>query len=253
MKRIAIVSLVLLLMAAAYQAGDIIKADRFVVFNHQGNPSIVAMTGNDGGGEFMVYDAEGQELFGIRNGQFVGQLGSELKRINKSIKTTPTVLTQAAPNRLMQLESIETLPVDQSMLREAAELNKRASAFESSARGYERQIALSVGSGEASKKQRSGYRKLKASAEQEAKRLRAKAIRLERQANEPRQILQGWDGKRIVILETTRDLSTVITRVAPGDFLTWRGERIEMSDTFDRFEVSSIEKSPRPLGFIQQP
>ena len=42
MKRIAIVGCVLVLMAAAFKAGDIVRAERFVVFNDRGKPAFVA-------------------------------------------------------------------------------------------------------------------------------------------------------------------------------------------------------------------
>lgn len=254
MKRIAIVGCVLVLMAAAFKAGDIVRAERIVVVNHEGKPAVVALTDIHGNGELIIYAADGSELFGIRNGQFIGKLARELRRIDRAIATTPGIVAQpttAIP--VMMLESVKTLPVDGSLLQEAAGLRKQAASFDSKARSLESKIAKSVGDSDNSRKLRQGYRKLKLSAEQEAKRLRARASRLERQAHEQRQEVRGWDGQRTVILETTRDLGVVITKLSPGDFLTWQGTRVEMTDTVDRFTVHKIEKTPAPANFPTRP
>ncbi len=55
MKRIAIVGCVLVLMAAAFKAGDIVRAERIVVVNHEGKPAVVALTDIHGNGELIVY------------------------------------------------------------------------------------------------------------------------------------------------------------------------------------------------------
>ncbi len=254
MKRIVIVGCVLVLMAAAFKAGDIVRAERIVVVNHEGKPAVVALTDIHGNGELIIYAADGSELFGIRNGQFIGKLGSELRRIDRAIATTPGIAAQRTTViRVMMLESVETLPVDGAMLKEAARLKKEAADFERKARGLESSIAQNVGDDDNSRKLRHSYRQLKLSAEQDAKRLRARASRLERQAHEQRQEVRGWDGQRTVILETTRDLGVVISKLSPGDFLTWQGTRVEMTDTTDRFTVHKIEKTPAPTNFPTHP
>lgn len=69
MRRLVIVTCVVLLMAAAFHAGDIIKADRFVVFNDAGQPVFVATVGSSQGGELVVYDASGTETFAVHRGK----------------------------------------------------------------------------------------------------------------------------------------------------------------------------------------
>lgn len=71
MKRIAIVGCMLVLMAAAFKAGDIVRAERFVVLNDRGKPAFVATVDQAGGGELAVYDALGNETFAVRDGKII--------------------------------------------------------------------------------------------------------------------------------------------------------------------------------------
>ncbi len=251
MRRLVIVTCVVLLMAAAFHAGDIITAKRIVIFNDDGKTAVVLMSDARGGGELAIYDADGREVFGIHAGRLTGSIAKELRQ------GSPTASAPAAQGarsaRVMMFESVVSLAVDGLLLKEAARLRKEATEFDDKARSLEGQIATSVGDSDRSRKLRSGYRQLKLSAEQDAKRLRARATSLTRQANEPHHQLEGWDGKRSIVLTTTRDLSRVITTFRPGDFVEWQGTRVEMTDLVDIFEVKVLRLVSRPAGFTPRP
>lgn len=254
MRQLINVGCVLVLMGAAFEAGEIVRAERLIVLDREGKPKVVAMTDVGGNGELMIYDSEGHVQFGIQGGQFVGRLASELRRIDTAIATTPGIVTGPTLVRVMLLESVSTLPVDNSLLAEAARLRAEAEKLDLDIQRLEKTIAGmpntgNKGSDERRRHQRHSYRQLMLGYEQDAKRLRARATRLDKQAHETRHELQGWDGQRTIILETTRDLSVTISRLNPGDFVTWQGKRVEMSDNTDRFQVNRIEATAAPANF----
>lgn len=254
MKQVVIVGCVIMLMAAAFTAGDILRAERLVVQDHKGQSRVVLMTDVRGNGELMIYDSEGRMLFGIQGGRFVGKLASELRRIDTAIATTPGIVAGPTLVRVMMLESVSTLPVDNSLLTEAAKLRAEAKKLDGEIKGLERSIALSTKTGNKSEDEqrrhrRHAMRQLKTTFEQDARKFKAQATRLEKQARETHHEIRGWDGQRTIILETTRDLSSTISRLNPGDFVTWNGDRVDMTDDTDRFQVTRIKETTAPANF----
>lgn len=74
---IAVCLLLAIAFLLGFQNSGIIKAKRFVTFNAGGEPAFVAMT-DPGGGHLMVFDAKGNELFGIKQGRLAGSIGKRL-------------------------------------------------------------------------------------------------------------------------------------------------------------------------------
>ena len=255
MKQVMIVGCVIVLMAVAFKAGEIVRAERLVILNSEGKSAVVAMTDIRGNGELIIYDSEGRVLFGIQGGKFVGKLASELRRIDTAITNTPGVVAGSTLARVMLLESIATLPADNSLLVEAAKLRTEAGKLDSEIQRLEKAIANIPKAGVNErhernlKHQRNEYKQLKVGYEKDAKQLRARAIRHDRQANEKHHEIRGWDGQRTIILETTRDLSTTISRLNPGVFVTWYGKRVDMTDNTDRFQVNRIKEVAAPANF----
>lgn len=255
MRQIINVGCVLVLMGAAFEAGEIVRAERLIVLDREGKPKVVAMTDVRGNGELVIYDSEGRVLFGIQGGRFVGKLASELRRIDTAIAAKPGIAAGPTLVRVMLLESVSTLPVDDLMLAEAAKLRAEAKGLDDEIHDLEKAIARIPKTGITErdeknlKHRRNEYKQLKLGYEQDAKRFRARATRLDKQAHETRHELQGWDGQRTIILETTRDLSVTISRLNAGDFVTWQGKRVEMTDNTDRFQVNRIEGTAAPANF----
>ena len=255
MKQVVIVGCVILLMAAAFKAGEIVRAERVVVLNKKGQPTVVTMSDISGNGELMIYDSEGRVVFGIQGGKFVGKLASELRRIDTAIAAKPAIVTGSSLIRVMLLEAISTLPVDNSLLVEVAKLRAQAEKLDYEIQKLEKAIAEipKDSYSEVAKRnynqRRNEYKKLMAGYKKDAKQLRARAIRLDRQANETLHEIRGWDGQRTIILETTRDLSATISRLNPGDFVTWYGERVDMTNDTDRFQVNRIKEVAAPANF----
>lgn len=254
MRQIINVGCVLVLMGAAFKTGEIVRAERLIVLNRDGQPTVVAMTDVGGNGELMIYDSQGRVQFGIQGGRFVGRLASELRRIDTAIANTPGIAAGPTLVRVMLLESVSTLPIDDSLLAEASKLREEANKLDLDIQRLEKTIAGmpntgNKGSDERRRHQRHSYRQLMLGYQQDAKRLRARATRLDKQAHETHHELQGWNGQRTIILETTRDLSATISRLSPGDFVTWQGKRVEMTDSTDRFQVSRVKETAAPANF----
>ena len=82
--------------------------------------------------------------------------------------------------------------------------------------------------------------------------LLAKAARLERDLQIPKQRIIGWDGKREITLITERDLSIPLSRMAPGGFLSWTGVRTGLTNESETHSVIAIEPANKPSGFIDR-
>ena len=123
MKRLAILICVVLLMAAAFQAGDIIQADRFVVFNEAGRPVFVATLDSMQGGELAVFDAVGNETFAVHQGQITAPA---LERfIRKVVDSHLKVAARKGPKRKgVQRSSMAILPITQPPLLQSAPVLK---------------------------------------------------------------------------------------------------------------------------------
>ena len=68
------------------QSDKIIDAARFVVFGKSGKPAVVMTTDQIGGGEFAVFDANGVEVFAVRNGDIIAP---SLQKVQKPVVVTP--------------------------------------------------------------------------------------------------------------------------------------------------------------------
>ncbi len=78
------------------------------------------------------------------------------------------------------------------------------------------------------------------------------ANRLEREADATTQIVYAWNGEREVVLETTRDLSAVLSKVRDRAFIGWRGNLLERDDYTERWQVHAIDLASLPAGFIDR-
>ena len=68
------------------------------------------------------------------------------------------------------------------------------------------------------------------------------AKRLQQQLEEPRQIIHGHWGQKIIMLQTTKDLSRRLDKMELGDQLSWRGRRLRQDNSGEEWVVLSIQK-----------
>jgi hypothetical protein len=168
------------------------------------------------------------------------------------------------PDRTMRIVRIETLPPDRSRDGEIADLRRRAEQRSAEARKLEREIAnlYEVYRGwwwyynqpqyrdryrdrmQENRNKRRELRRQQRNLETEAKRLSGQATRIEDDANAPKQRISGEcvaNGIEI-ILQTERDFSALLARMAVGSMLSWRGRLIEQDEVSQAWSVTSISR-----------
>lgn len=159
----------------------------------------------------------------------------------------------SAPGRLLKLESIEQAPVDSAKLEEADELLEEAAEWEDKAERLQDRIAHERsddyegrgGGGDGTRELGS----LLATYRRKARQLRGEGLRLQREANEPKQIIKGWNGDRTVVLKSTKNIAPMLESVRAGEFLTWDGRRTYLSDAIVRYEVTRVQETLKPEDF----
>ncbi|MCZ6834978.1 MAG: hypothetical protein O7G85_04320 [Planctomycetota bacterium] len=67
-------------------------------------------------------------------------------------------------------------------------------------------------------------------------------LHMKRDIENPKQIIHGNWGNRVITLRTTADMSNVLSRVDNGQYLTWRGRRLRSDATSEEWVVSSISR-----------
>lgn len=168
---------------------------------------------------------------------------------------------------VMQIDSFELLPADQSLLAEAAareELARDKEKLALEARKNERKYGELYDrwrlNEDDEREKELEYRRLRDKyrtdaflLESDAKKLRKQAERLRADAISPRHIITGWDGVRTMTIRTTRDLSPFFNKFAIGGFVGWRGLRTDAGADFEIWEVIIIEVASTPVDFAARP
>jgi predicted RNase H-like nuclease (RuvC/YqgF family) len=165
------------------------------------------------------------------------------------------------PSRIMVLDGVETAVPDSSAAADIERLRDEVESLEKTVNDSQRRITSYRGEdtsgGYRSYRDMGPSRRAQAEGEMLAKyksQLRQKQgelTRLEREANEPRQIIFGnWEGK-IVTLRSTKDLSRALDKAETGDYLTWDGRRISEDGASQEWVVTRIEKVAPPAGSNQ--
>ena len=65
--------------------------------------------------------------------------------------------------------------------------------------------------------------------------------KLERQLNEPRQLILGNGSGKVITLRTTVDLSRTLDRIDTGSYLTWDGRRVREDEDSQEWVAIRIE------------
>lgn len=248
MNKYALIGIVLLAGALGAGTGDLIS-HRLSVTNTADKPVVILQADKDGDGELVVMDAKGQELFAIRKGQ-IQNLHFDAATINSG-------------PRIMQIESVELRPKDDSNADQIAELRAQAIDKDKQADKLEderRHIDLNTGAYE-SKETRGATRnearrrwqqlgedivQLRA----EADRLRGNAKRLERDAAEPRQLIRGWNGRQSIVLQTDSDFSRALSDIVRGSFVAWEGSIMEQDSSTQIWNITRVYEVDAPNGFV---
>jgi hypothetical protein len=74
------------------------------------------------------------------------------------------------------------------------------------------------------------------------KKKKGEVARLERELNQPKQIIHGsWEGK-IISLQATKDLTGKLNKIDVGGYLTWEGRRIREDEVSQDWVVWNIDR-----------
>ena len=84
--------------------------------------------------------------------------------------------------------------------------------------------------------------RLLADYEQQLRKKRGEMKKLEREMKEPKQIIHGHWGAKLITLETVRDVSGVLDRMDLGDTLTWKGRRVREDANSQHWVVNSVSR-----------
>lgn len=154
-----------------------------------------------------------------------------------------------APTRIMVLDSIETIEADGASEQEIQRLEREVESLQRTVDQMERQTASMSG-------RSSGYRRYKDPSQQRRRAAQGELLadyrtkhrqkqgelkRLQREIEEPKQIIYGHWQSKLYTLETTRDLSRSLDRIARGGTLTWDGRRLRADGASSEWVVTRIE------------
>ncbi|MHC4786733.1 MAG: hypothetical protein ACYTE6_12300 [Planctomycetota bacterium] len=158
------------------------------------------------------------------------------------------------PARVMILDSVETVEADPAGYEELERLQRDVDALQRTVDQMDRSVASMSSSGggysrgyknTSSSRRRSSQGKLLADYRTKLRKKEGDMKRLERELNEPKQILHGhWESK-IISLETTRDQSRALDRIDTGNHLTWSGRRHSQDANSEEWIVTRIEAVDR--------
>jgi len=223
-------------------------------------------------GEELASIMERAEAFALLVEERLAEIDARFDEVTEAVvanvATTPIFddMSSEMPTgeRVMVIESIEALPSDESKFREAASLRSEAKAIKGRVPGLEakrRELMRNEypywwWSAEIERRRawelerRRAREAIQTEISQlntEARRLETRANALEREGGMVRQRITGWDGSTTVVLETSRDLSAVVSRAQnDGSALAWRGQLVERDGSREVWRVTGLMPRPRP-------
>jgi hypothetical protein len=138
------------------------------------------------------------------------------------------------PKRVMILDAVETFAADPAGYEELERLERDVDALERTVEQMVRSSSSMSGSSggysrgyknTSSSRRRAAQGELAADYKTKLGKKKGEMKRLERELNEPKQVVHGHWESQIITLETTRDQSRALDRIERGDYLTWSGRR----------------------------
>ena len=265
MKRATFIVLgAVIVFLAGWGASDIIQAKRVVITDMRTDEVRVSI-GTDlmGNGHLVIKDWQGNTVFEVK-GNTVTLPTAPTTGDGASTSTSPSPPPAASSGRVMTVKSVETITGDTEYTGRPNLLRTEAADLEATAdQKAEEALRLTV---PRSPYIRSGYitnrkahdrwirektlevkRKKKhlstevAKLRSTAKHKRIQADTLEKQANQPRQVIIGYDADRTIILRAERDLRQQMKGVAKDVCVTWRGQLIKTDIATETWSVRRIE------------
>lgn len=170
----------------------------------------------------------------------------EAKGATSSSGTVGAIPDADDDSRVMRVIRIDTLPQDDAGIAEAKQLDAEADKLEKDATK-----AMPKESDKGKDREKANRLAAKLTDDAKAKRVEATTVR--RKATIHRHRLVGWNGSRFVVLVTSRDLTSAVTRLAPGNFIGWSGDRIKLTNRVEEYEVRTIGVEDSPVNYVDPP
>jgi hypothetical protein len=154
------------------------------------------------------------------------------------------------PTRIMIFDAVDTVEADPAGYEEIERLRRDVDALERTVDQMERRSSSMSGSSggysngyknTSSSRRRAAQGELAADYKAKLGKKKGEMKRLERELNEPKQIIHGHWESQIISLETTRDQSRALDRADRGSYLTWSGRRLSANANSEEWIVTSIE------------
>ena len=158
------------------------------------------------------------------------------------------------PTRIMILDAVDTVEADPAGYKELERLQRDVDALERTVEQMERRSSSMTGSSggysrgyknTSSQRRRAAQGELAADYMNKLRKKKGEMKRLERELNEPKQVLHGHWESQIITLETTRDQSRALDRIDRGAYLTWSGRRLSEDANSQEWIVTRIEAVDR--------
>ena len=158
------------------------------------------------------------------------------------------------PKRIMILDAVETVEADPAGYEELERLQRDVDALDRTVDQMERRSSSMTGSSggysrgyknTSSSRRRTNAGKLAADYKTKLRTKKGEMKRLERELNEPKQVVHGHWESQIITLETTRDQSRALDRIDRGAYLTWSGRRLSEDANSQEWIVTRIEAVDR--------
>lgn len=153
-----------------------------------------------------------------------------------------------APTRIMKFDGVDTIEPDEDAYEQLDRLQKEVDALERQVDSQKRAVSSSSGSSSygsyrSNRTNRRGRAQGELLAEYKTKfrSKKAEMRKLERELNEPKQIIMGNYQGTVIMLETTTDQSRVLNKIDYGGYLTWTGRRLRSNKSSQEWVVTRIE------------
>ncbi len=154
------------------------------------------------------------------------------------------------PRWVMQLDGVDTVEPDPDAYKELVQLKKDVEHLERQVERQKRSVSSTSGSGGYSSRSYRSHRtnrqgraqgELLADYQNQYRQKKGDMKRLERQLNEPRQVILGNWNDKIITLRTTKDVSRTLNRIDTGQYLSWEGRRVREDRDSQEWVVTSIK------------
>jgi hypothetical protein len=157
------------------------------------------------------------------------------------------------PRNIMRLDGVESIEPDPALHDEIERLRREADGIENTVESARRRVTSaasrstsasyrSYGSSRTIHRDRSAYGEQLAHYKRELGKKRGEIKKLERELDQPKQLIIGsWEGK-VITLRTTRDVSRKLDRIEVGDYVTWSGRVMQQDEESAEWVVPSIDK-----------